>query len=72
MVEWKNFLNEIALIFVGLFALVVLSIFGAIYSGASNSYSRGELGLEGIRILRWALVGFAGIYALLALSAFLA
>ena len=65
-------MNEIALIFVGLFAVAVLSIFGAIYLGASKSYSRGEIGADGIRILRWALVGFAGIYALLALSAFFA
>jgi hypothetical protein len=65
-------LNEIALIFVGLFAVAGLSIFGAIYSGASKSYSRGELGPDGIKILRWALVGYAGIYAVLALSAFFA
>ncbi len=65
-------MNEAALIAVGVFAAAVLSIFGAIYYGASKSYARGELERDGIKILRWALLGYACIYVVLALSAFFA
>ena len=69
--ERKSALNASALIFVGVFAVALLSIFGAIYIGASKSQKKGEMGYEGILILRWALLGFATLYILLALSAFL-
>jgi hypothetical protein len=46
-------------------------IFGTLYAGAVRSYHRDELGFEGIRILRWALVGLIAIYALLAATTFL-
>jgi hypothetical protein len=39
--------------------------------GAARSYRRGELDFEGIRILRWALLGLISIYVLLAVTAFL-
>jgi hypothetical protein len=38
--------------------------------GAVRSYERGELGFEGIRILRWGMAGQVAIYAVLALTAF--
>lgn len=62
-------LNVDALIAVALFAGVLLAIFGVLYTGASRSHARGELGIEGVRILRWALVGYAVIYLLLAVTA---
>jgi hypothetical protein len=49
----------------------MLAIFGALYVGAARSYRRGELDFEGIRILRWALLGLISIYVLLAVTAFL-
>lgn len=64
-------LNVAALIAVAVFAAALLSIFGVLYLGASRSQSRGEMGIEGIRILRWALMGYVVLYALLALTAFL-
>lgn len=64
-------MNVAALIAVILFAGALLAIFGALYIGAVRSYQRGELGYEGIRILRWALVGQLCIYVLLAITTFL-
>jgi hypothetical protein len=63
--------NLAALLAVFAFAGVMLAIFGALYAGAVRSYRQGELGFEGIRILRWALLGQISIYALLAVTAFL-
>lgn len=48
------------------FAGVMLASFGTLCAGAVRSYSRGELGFEGIRILRWAMLGLITIYVLLA------
>jgi hypothetical protein len=63
--------NPEALVAVLAFAGVMLAIFGALYVGAARSYRRGELDFEGIRVLRWALLGQLAIYALLAVTAFL-
>ena len=64
-------MNLEALLAVLAFAGGLLAIFGALYVGAARSYRRGELDFEGIRILRWALLGHISIYALLAVTAFL-
>jgi hypothetical protein len=63
--------NPEALVAVLAFAGVMLAIFGALYVGAARSYRRGELDFEGIRVLRWALLGQLALYALLAVTAFL-
>ena len=64
-------MNVSALIAVFVFAAALLSIFGALYVGASRSHARGEMGIEGIRMLRWALLGHITLYILLAITAFL-
>lgn len=64
-------MNTAALIVVVLFAGAFLAIFGALYVGAVQNYRRGELDFEGVRILRWALLGQVVIYVLLALTALL-
>jgi hypothetical protein len=64
-------MNLGALIAVVLFAGVLLFVFGILYIGASNSKARGELDAEGIRILRWALLGHLTIFAILGVTAFL-
>jgi hypothetical protein len=63
--------NVPAIIAVGVFAAVLLAIVGAIYVGASRSHARGEVGIEGLMILRWGILGFLVLYALLAITAFL-
>jgi hypothetical protein len=63
--------NSAALLAVLAFASLMLAIFGALYVGAVQSYRRGELDFEGIRVLRWALLGQIAIYLLLAVTAFL-
>jgi hypothetical protein len=65
-------LNFDALVAVGVFAAVLLSIFGALYASAVKSHKRGEMGIEGVRLLRWALLGHVTLYAVLAVTAFLA
>jgi hypothetical protein len=62
-------LNESALIAVAVFAVALLSIFGTVYHSASESQRRGELNAEGIRILRWALLGHLTLFVILALTA---
>jgi hypothetical protein len=64
-------MNLAALLAVVAFGVAVLAIFGALYVGATQSYRRGELGFDGIRLLRWALLGLCAIYVLLAITAFL-
>ncbi len=64
-------LNRPALLAILVFATALLAILGALYAGAVRSYRKGELDVEGVRILRWALLGHAAIYALLAVTAFL-
>ncbi len=64
-------MNLAALLAVIVFGGAVLAIFGVLYVGAARSFERGELAFEGIRILRWALVGHLCIYVLLAVTAFL-
>jgi len=63
--------NVQALLAIFIFAGALLAIFGALYVGAVRAYRRGELDIEGIRILRWALLGHIAIYVLLAVTAFL-
>jgi hypothetical protein len=64
-------MNTSALIAVALFALAVLSIFGALYRGALKSQAKGEMDIQGIRLLRWALAGHITLFTLLAVTAFL-
>ncbi len=64
-------MNTSALIAVLVFAGALLVIFGSLYLGAWRSYKRGELGIDGIRILRWALLGHVVLYIILGLTAFL-
>ncbi len=64
-------LNTDALIAVVAFAGALLFVFGLLYRGAAGSVARGELGSEGIRILRWALLGYLAIFFVLALTALL-
>lgn len=64
-------MNLAALIAVIVFAVVLLSIFGALYTGALKSHRKGEMGVEGLRILRWALLGQVTLYIILAVTAFL-
>jgi hypothetical protein len=63
--------NVAALLAALAFAGLMLAIFGTLYRGAVRSYQQGELDVEGIRILRWGLVGHIAIYVLLAVTAFL-
>ena len=64
-------MNLGALAAVGVFAAVLLTIFGLLYRSAWRSHRRGELGMDGIRLLRWAILGHVVLYALLATTAFL-
>ncbi len=64
-------MNATALLAVVVFGGALLAIFAVLYRGALQSYERGELGYEGIRLLRWTLAGQLVIYALLAVTAFL-
>ena len=64
-------MNLAALIAVIVFAVVLLSIFAALYAGALKSHRKGEMGVEGLRILRWALLGQVTLYVILAVTAFL-
>jgi hypothetical protein len=64
-------MNLSALIAIVVFAGALLFVFGLLYRLALRSYTRGELGPEGIQILRWALVGQLAIFAVLAITAFL-
>jgi hypothetical protein len=51
----------------GILTIILL----AIYAGATRAHRRGELSADGIRILRWAIVGQLAIYGLLAITAFI-
>lgn len=64
-------MNLSALIAIALFAGALLLVFGLLYRMAAQSHARGELDYEGIRILRWALLGQLVIFAILAVTAFL-
>ena len=64
--------NVAALVAVFAFAGLMLTIFGTLYRGAVRSHQRGELDFEGIRILRWGMLGQVAIYAILAVTAFFA
>jgi hypothetical protein len=63
--------NLAALLAIFAFAGLMLAIFGTLYRGAVRSYQQGELDFEGIRILRWGMLGQIAIYAILAITAFL-
>ena len=62
-------MNTSALVAVVIFAVVLLAIFGSLYLGALRSYRAGELDFDGIRLLRWAILGQLVIYALLGVTA---
>ena len=64
-------MNTPALVAVIVLAAALLAIFGSLYMIAWRSYKRGELSMEGIRLLRWALLGHMVLYALLGITAFL-
>lgn len=64
-------MNVSALIAVIVLAGALLAIFGSLYRSASHSHARGEMDIQGIKILRWALLGHITLYALLAITAFL-
>lgn len=63
--------NSEALAAIIAFAAALLFVFGLLYRIAAKSHARGEMDLEGIGILRWALVGQLAIFAILAVTAFL-
>ena len=60
-----------ALVAVILFAIALLAIFGALYVGAARSCARGDLDMQGLKMLQWALLGHIAIYILLALTTLL-
>ncbi|HEX5451666.1 MAG TPA: hypothetical protein VFW86_04690 [Candidatus Limnocylindrales bacterium] len=64
-------MNGQALLAVVVFGGALLVIFGFLYREAVRNYRRGELDMDGIRLLRWALLGQLVIYLLLAATAFL-
>lgn len=64
-------MNTSALVAIAAFAAALLLVFGVLYRMASESHSRGELDFEGIRILRWALLGQLVIFVILSVTAFL-
>ncbi len=64
-------LNTDALVAVVAFAGALLLVFGLLYRMAARSVARGELSPEGVMILRWALVGYLAIFAVLAVTSFL-
>lgn len=64
-------MNTGALVAVVVFAAALLSVFGLLYLGAARSRDRGELDPEGIRLLRWALMGHLAIFVVLGITAFL-
>ncbi len=63
--------NVPALVAVAIIGGAFLAIFGRLYLGAVRSQRSGELATEGVRILRWAVIGQLALYLLLALTAFL-
>jgi cytochrome bd-type quinol oxidase subunit 2 len=63
--------NLSALVAIFLFAGALLLVFGLVYQGAARSRARGELSNEGIRVLRWALLGQLIIFVVLGITAFL-
>jgi hypothetical protein len=64
-------LNLFALGAVVVLAGALLAVFGSLYLVAARSFRRGELAEEGLRMLRWALLGQVALYVLLAITAFL-
>ncbi len=64
-------MNLGALAAIAAFAGALLAVFGILYRMAAASRRRGELDEEGMRILRWALLGQLVIFAILAITAFL-
>ena len=64
-------MNTSALVAIAAFAGALLLVFGLLYRLARKSYVKGELGPEGVGILRWALAGQLVIFAVLAITAFL-
>lgn len=64
-------MNVQALVAVIIFGGVVLAIFAVLYREALRAYREGLLDFDGIRLLRWAVLGQMVIYLLLAVTAFL-
>jgi hypothetical protein len=64
-------MNLSALVAVAAFAGALLLVFGVLYMMAAKSHARGELGVEGMRMLRWGMAGQLAIFAVLAITAFL-
>lgn len=63
-------MNVGALLAVVVFAAAFMAIFGILYFGALASYKKGELGIGGIRLLRWAILGHSTIFVLLGVASF--
>ena len=64
-------MNVQALLAVIVFGAALLAIFGALYRDALQGYRQGALDFDGVRLLRWALLGQLVIYLLVAVTAFL-
>ena len=64
-------MNVQALVAVIVFGGALLAIFAVLYREALRAYHQGLLDFDGIRLLRWALLGQIVIYLLLAVTAFL-
>jgi len=60
-----------ALLASAFFAAVLLAVLGGLYASARRSQRRGELGEDGLRLLRWAIAGQLALYVVLAVTALL-
>jgi hypothetical protein len=63
-------MNVQALAAVAVFGGVLTLILVYLYVGAVGAHKRGELGADGVRVLRWAIFGQLVIYGILAITAF--
>jgi hypothetical protein len=63
-------MNGPALLATAFFAVVLLAVVGSLYGVAVRAHRRGELGLDGVALLRWAIAGQLVLYVILALTAF--
>ena len=64
-------MNVQALASVAAFGSVLVLILVYLYVGAVGAHRRGELGADGVRVLRWAILGQLVIYGILAITAFI-
>lgn len=64
-------MNTEALVATLVLAGALVAVFGWLYMLAAKSHARGELGYEGMLLLRWALAGQLAIFVVLGITAFL-